>query len=123
MNLFTIIYNGLSEPFTTLHAKRMDFFNEGLLSLVTYLLLTFTDALPNKDAQYLMGWLFVFSLALMLGTNSYFVVKGSIRSLYLNYLRRTAMKRHMKNMAQRLEAIAAEPISERFRLKAIPVKE
>lgn len=123
MNLFTIIYNGLSEPFPTLHAKRMDFFNEGVVSLVTYLLLTFTDALPNKQAQYLMGWLFVFCLVFMLGTNSFFVVRGTIRNLYLSYLKSSYAKQQKLTIAKKLERIALEPVPDRVLKRSLPFKE
>mmetsp|Transcript_11864 Transcript_11864/g.18305 ORF Transcript_11864/g.18305 Transcript_11864/m.18305 type:complete len:166 (+) Transcript_11864:1334-1831(+) len=88
MNMVVVIFQGQVKPFKTLHENRMDIFNEAMVMFITYHLFMFTDALPDMDAQYLIGWSFVLMLAAMLIGNSYFVIKGMIMNTKLLVVRK-----------------------------------
>lgn len=83
MNVFQIIYIGLSDPFKTFHEYRMELFNEFCISAITYHLFMFTDALPSVSAQYIIGWSLVVTLSLMLFGNAFFVIRNTGRKMYL----------------------------------------
>ena len=56
MNMFVLIYHGQTEPFATRAARRLDFFNEAGVILITYFMFMYNDNLPDEDLKYLIGW-------------------------------------------------------------------
>jgi flagellar biosynthesis/type III secretory pathway M-ring protein FliF/YscJ len=54
------------------------------LAIVCYHLLTFTDYIPQKETQYLMGKSFMLWIVLLLAINLFFVVKEIFRLFSLN---------------------------------------
>jgi len=112
MNIAVIIYLGLFNPLKGRLEKRMDLFNESMVALVTYHLFMFTDALPDKAAQYLIGWSFVANLTAMLAVNAYFVGKNTIRRTYLLGLQNWRIREHKKALKARAAKMETTPYSE-----------
>ena len=71
LNIIILIYHGLSDPYETLHARRLDFFNEACLGLITYFLFMYNDFLPNEDIKYTVGWAQVGIFSLNIGFNCF----------------------------------------------------
>ena len=83
MNVFVLIYHGLSDPFETLHDRRLDFFNEACLGLFTYFLFMYNDFLPNEDIKYMVGWAQVGIFSLNIGANCFGVLKRMVKDTLL----------------------------------------
>lgn len=103
MNIFSIIYIGNNEPLPTPKAMKLELCNEAMVSSITYHLFMFTDALPNQNAQYLIGWSLVVNLTLMLSVNSFFVIKGILNKLRLILEKNTKVMNLKKNMKQMVQ--------------------
>jgi hypothetical protein len=88
MNMFTLIYHGQVEPFTTREARRMDFFNEAGVILITYFMFMYNDNLPDEDLKFLIGWAQVSVFALVIFVNAYGVVKKMVKDTYLVTLKK-----------------------------------
>ena len=90
-NLLVLVYHGLAEPFETRTARRLDYFNEACLSLITYFLFMYGDFIPDEELKYLIGWAQVCVLGLNIFVNCFGVlrtmVKDTYRVLRLNYWR------------------------------------
>ena len=56
VNILILLYNGITEPFETEHKRRMEYFNEGCLGLITYFLFFYSDYVPDEDLKYMCGW-------------------------------------------------------------------
>jgi hypothetical protein len=56
LNLAILVYNGLSEPFETRKAEKLEYFNEACLSVITYFLFMYSDFIPDEDLKYFTGW-------------------------------------------------------------------
>ena len=78
-----IIYLGQTEPLPGRFAMRMELFNEAMVSSITYHMFMFTDAMPQLEAQYAIGWSLVATLSTMLAVNSFFVLKGMLNKFRL----------------------------------------
>ena len=88
-NLIVLVYHGLAEPFLTRQARRLDYFNEACLALITYFLFMYGDFLPDEDLKYLIGWAQVGVLGLNIFVNCYGVlvtmVKDTFKLIKLNF--------------------------------------
>jgi hypothetical protein len=81
-NVMQLLYVGLSEPFMTQHARRMDFFNEACLGLICYFLFMYNDNIPNEDLKYMIGWAQVAVFSFNILVNSAGVVKSVVMDTY-----------------------------------------
>ena len=68
-NLVILVYHGLSEPFTTAKARKLDYFNEACLALITYFLFLYNDFIQDEDLKYLLGWVQVSVLGINIAVN------------------------------------------------------
>ena len=59
MNLMSVIYVGLCEPFPTRHFNRLASFNESLVYLITTVMTMFTYHCRDAYMKYLVGWAFI----------------------------------------------------------------
>ena len=81
-NLLVLVYHGLAEPFMTRTARRLDYFNEACLALITYFLFMYSDFLPDEDLKYLIGWAQVVLLGINIFVNCYGVLKTMLKDTY-----------------------------------------
>ena len=88
------VYLGEADPQDTLMGKRMEFFNETGLQVVTYHLALF-PLMQTADSEAMLGWsmigavvlVFIFNLCVMLTLT----IKGACRKLYLKRLKKVAL--------------------------------
>jgi hypothetical protein len=83
VNLLILLYNGLSEPFETEQKRRMEYFNEGCLALITYFLFFYSDYVPDEDLKYMCGWAQVVVFGLNLFVNCFGVIKGIVKDTFM----------------------------------------
>ena len=83
----------------------MEYFNEAMVTSITYHLFMFTDALPSATAQYLIGWSLVVNLSMMLSVNSFYVVKGMLNNCRLLILKRVNVFKAKKRKQKLLELL------------------
>ena len=76
----------------------MDIFNEAMVMFCTYNIFMFTDALPDGDAQYTIGWIFVLMLLIMLGGNSNFVLRDMYKKLSLLIIKKYKLLQREKEI-------------------------
>lgn len=69
LNLYALIYMGVVEPFKDWRLNKNETWNEGIVLILTIHIYCFTDAMPNIEAQYAMGWSFSFFMTLFLIIN------------------------------------------------------
>ena len=63
-NLFCGFYYGYFRPCETRFHNRVLYFNEFLITVVTWHMMLFTDYVPDQDMQYLIGWSMIISIML-----------------------------------------------------------
>ena len=56
LNMFTMIYHGQAEPFNSRQARRMDFFNEFTVIVITYFMFIYNDNVQDEDVKFFIGW-------------------------------------------------------------------
>jgi hypothetical protein len=83
LNMIILIYHGLAEPFNNRHARRIDFFNEMGVILITYFMFMYNDNLPDEDLKFMIGWAHVGVFAFVILVNSYFVIIKMMKDTYL----------------------------------------
>ena len=83
MNVLVLNYHGLSEPFLTRQARRLDYFNEACLGLISYFLFMYSDFVLNEEIKYNIGWVQVGVFALNEGVNSFGVLFKILRDTAL----------------------------------------
>lgn len=66
--------------------------------LVLYHLLLFTGFGPDVESQYALGFSYIFTIAAMLFSNMYFVVKRLIKESKLKALKKYNIEQHKKKM-------------------------
>ena len=81
-NILILIYHGMSEPFQTVRARRLDFFNEACLGLITYFLFMYNDFLPDEDLKYFIGWGQVGILGFNISVNCWGVLVSMIKDTF-----------------------------------------
>ena len=57
LNMFTMIYHGQVEPFSSRHARRIDFFNEFTVIVITYFMFVYGDNVKDEDVKFYVGWM------------------------------------------------------------------
>jgi hypothetical protein len=79
LNILILIYLG----FTNANCSKLDYIlslnTEMFMAIVCYHLIAFTDFVPNKETQYLMGKSFMVWICLLLAINLNFVFKEIYR--------------------------------------------
>ena len=83
MNILSLLYTGLSEPFLNRKKRRMEFFNESCLGVISYFLFLYTDFIPDEDLKYNLAWVQVFIFGLNVAVNCADVFKGMAKDTFL----------------------------------------
>lgn len=91
INLFVVIYQGLNKPMVVPLHNRIEYFNESLIGVCSYLMMCFTDWVPDQDMQVFVGWALIdiifFFTAVGLLFVFYFGMKANVL-LYRKYKNR-----------------------------------
>jgi len=95
--LLTIIASGLTEPYNTVSANRMNLLNESFILLTTYHLYSFTDFMTDIEYRNYMGIslivVTVTSILINIGIVVISTLSLGLRKLKLRYLKYKQDKR------------------------------
>ena len=69
-----MIYHGQAEPFNNRHARRIDFFNEFTVVVITYFMFIYNDNVQDEDLKFLIGWAQTGFFGFIILVNSFFVL-------------------------------------------------
>ena len=83
INLAMTIYQGQHMPLQERLKNRIELFNEICISFSSYLMLLFTDWVPDSELQYLYGWAMLSLIVLCILVNGFFIFKFGLKSLKL----------------------------------------
>ena len=111
LNMFTLIYHGMVEPFASNHARRMDFFNEFGVIMITYFMFMYNDNLPDEDLKFMIGWAQVVVFALVILYNSFFVIAKMAKDSYLLCVKKYRIFRH-KFCPRKVVVVEEAPVEE-----------
>ena len=75
------IYQGYYQPKESRFDNIMECFNEIIIMLATYHLMTFTDWILDFDVQYQMGWSFIIIVSLNVLVNMFFILKAALHDM------------------------------------------
>lgn len=112
-NIIYIVYLGYTGPNELPISRRMEFFNESGLQLVTYHLALFP--LLSVDDETRFGWSMVGFVGLIFVGNLIVMIiltiKGLIRKLHLKKLRRLAIAKYKAEQEKKLNTSATAALS------------
>lgn len=115
-----MIYLASVQPQKTKFANKMDLFVEFTVMVITYHLICFSDAGPDLDTQYSLGWSYVGCIFLVLLVNMFFIVKDSIRMFYLRMLLRY-LKWKAKHAKPKIIDVVPEPEKRKKKVKKVTI--
>ena len=99
VNLFTMIYQCWAKPFMMSLRNMHEIANEGIILVLTYFLLTYTEFLNDPSDRYLVGWLNIVLFMLFVVYNASVVVGKQIYFLHRNLKLRAIKSSYMKYQA------------------------
>lgn len=82
-----LIYQGDIRPGRDRITNRFDMFNEMLVLICKDTFIVFTDWLPNKEAQFQVGWYWMSFLLLTMLINLVYIIFLSLRDIKLMYVK------------------------------------
>ena len=92
----SMVYIGSLRPYELKLANSLEFFNEIFSTLCTYILVTFTEFVPDAQTRYKNGWSIIAAIIFMIIVNLVIICYTTIaRGIYkckLRCLRRKAIK-------------------------------
>ena len=74
LNMGTMIYHGQVEPFNSRHARRIDFFNEFTVVVMSYFMFVYGDNVQDEDVKFYLGWVQTCFFGFIILVNSIFVL-------------------------------------------------
>ena len=83
LNLFCLVFLGLSLPFKTRFKNRLELFNEFTVVTCTLLMMTFTQYVPDVETQYMMGWSMIGVIVFNFLVNLTIIISVAIKLFYL----------------------------------------
>lgn len=78
VNLFFTMYYYNVQPHTERSRRLVEMFNEFMIVILSYHLMTFTHFLNDVSTQFIMGYSFIFALCLVLFSNVAYMIKNQI---------------------------------------------
>ena len=66
----------------------MELFNEWMICMITYPCFCFSDALPDKDNQFIIGWLLSFVFVIHIVGNVQVVILDLINNAWLSIVKK-----------------------------------
>ena len=91
-----MLYIGSLRPYESKLANFVEFFNEVVSTLCAYILVTFTEYVPDAQTRYEYGWLIIVAIMCMIVVNlviiCYSTIANCIYKCKLRCLRRKAIK-------------------------------
>ena len=88
INLFMLVLNGVTEPFPTRYARRLEYFNECAVFLMSYFLFLYNANVPDEDLKYALGWLQTSLFGASLLVNCFGVIRTLAKDSYIIVKRR-----------------------------------
>ena len=108
ISTFYIIVVGWVQPFESKLANRLETFTECITLGTLYLLMLFTDFVPESETRYAMGFVFIALVLLFAAVHLTVLAIESFKSLrsciIRRYVRRMQYKRSMEKFKQWLQA-------------------
>jgi hypothetical protein len=80
-----------SKPFEEPFTLKMEYFNEVMIVAVMYCMMTFSDAVPQVESQFLFGYACCLLVLVHLMINLFFILSGTLKHL----------KRHIKKCSKK----------------------
>ena len=88
-----------SKPFENPFTLKMEYFNEVMIVVVMYCMMTFSDAVPQVETQSLFGYVCCFLVLVHLMINLFFILWGTLKHLkrHINKCRKKQKQRKLNN--------------------------
>ena len=82
VNLFFTMYYYNVQPHLEPNRRRVEMFNEFMVVILSYHLMTFTHFLNDVATQFMMGYSFIFALCLVLFLNVAYMIRNQIKRFF-----------------------------------------
>ena len=80
----------------------MEFFNEMMIMFVMYIMICFTDWMPDIEVREFLGYLCIGFVSSHIGVNIFFMFKASARDLSLRYKKWSLFRKYAKIRAEKI---------------------
>ena len=102
--VIALIIVGQTEPLLTRKDNKMEFFNETMIMFVMYIMICFTDFMPDLETREVLGKLCIFVVMLHIIVNIFFMGKDTARNVYLRYTKWKLFRKYAKIRAEKIYA-------------------
>ena len=99
-----LIIVGQTWPLETKTGNKMEFFNETMIMFVMYIMICFTDFMPDREVRNILGYLCMVVVGSHIGVNIVFMARNTFHENVLKYKRWSLFRKYAKIRAEKIYA-------------------
>ena len=88
LNIFCLIYVGMAQPMLTKQKNNLELFNEWMICMITYPCFCFSDALPDQENQFSVGWVLALCFSIQILGNIRVFLMEALDKMRMNIVRK-----------------------------------